>query len=143
MRFPGLVLALLPLALSPLCLRAEPAVPAEDARAVRAVIEAQLDAFRRDDAARAFSYASPEIRGMFATPAKFMHMVRTQYAVVYRPASVAFEPPVISEGQVLQPVRFTDAEGRAWGAIYPMWREPDGTWRVDGCYLQRLAARKT
>jgi hypothetical protein len=137
-RFLGFAL----LALLPLVLRAEPAVPAEDARAVRAVIEAQLDAFRRDDSARAFSYASPEIREMFRTPEKFMHMVRTQYAVVYRPASVAFEAPQITEGQVWQPVRFTDSEGRAWGAIYPMWREPDGAWRVNGCYLQPLAARR-
>ncbi len=33
----------------------------EEARAVRAVIEAQLDAFRHDDAARAFSYATDDI----------------------------------------------------------------------------------
>ena len=139
MRFVGaVILAVLPL----LSGAQQTDVRPEDARAVRAVIEAQLDAFRRDDAARAFSYAAPGIRETFGTAENFMQMVRTQYAVVYRPASVAFEAPLVSEGQVVQPVRFTDSEGSAWGAIYPMWREPDGTWRVNGCYLQRLAARK-
>ena len=33
-------------------------VSAADARAVRQVIQAQLDAFKRDDAARAFSWSS-------------------------------------------------------------------------------------
>ena len=37
---------------------AEP-VAAADARAVRSVVSAQLDAFANDDAVRAFSYAAP------------------------------------------------------------------------------------
>ena len=80
-------------------------VPAADARAVRAVIEAQLEAFRRDDAPRAFSYAAPGIRDSFGTPEKFMAMVREQYAVVYRPRSVSFEEPVIVGEDLVQPVR--------------------------------------
>src|SRR6266568_3695810 len=54
---------------------AQDAVPPEDARAVRAVIEAQLDAFRRDDAARAFSLATPGIRATFGDAETFMEMV--------------------------------------------------------------------
>ena len=41
------------------------AVSPGDARAVREVIEAQLDAFRKDDAARAFSLATAAIRERF------------------------------------------------------------------------------
>jgi hypothetical protein len=115
----------------------------EDARAVRAVIEAQLDAFQRDDADRAFSYAAPSIRATFGTAETFMEMVRTQYPAVYRPRSVAFEKPVISEGQVVQPVRFTDSDGHAWGALYPMWKDASGMWRVNGCYLTRIAGQQT
>jgi hypothetical protein len=65
-----------------------------DARAMREVIEAQLEAFRRDDAPRAFSYAAPEIRESFGTPD-------------------------------------------------PMVKQPDGTWRINGCQLARLPARET
>jgi hypothetical protein len=40
-------------------------------------------------------------------------------------------------------VRFTDAGGQAWQALYPMQRAADGTWRIGGCYLQRAAGKQT
>ncbi|MBI1942478.1 MAG: DUF4864 domain-containing protein [Betaproteobacteria bacterium] len=132
-------LSALLLALTPLTAPAQDAVPPEDARAVREVIEAQLDAFRRDDAARAFSLATPGIRATFGDAETFMEMVRRSYAVVYRPKSVTFEPPVAIDGELIQPVRLTDADGRAWLALYPMQRQPDGSWRTNGCQLARLA----
>ena len=109
---------------------------------MRAVIEAQLDAFAKDDAARAFSLATPGIREIFGSPENFIDMVRRSYAVVYRPSSVAFEQPLVIESQVVQPVRMTDAEGRAWVAIYPMQRQADGNWRTNGCQLARIAGQQ-
>ena len=138
----GLLLALL-VTFTPLLACAQDAVPPEDARAVRAVIEAQLDAFRRDDAARAFSLATPGIRATFGDAETFMDMVRRSYAVVYRPRSVAFEPALVIDGELVQPVRLTDADGRAWIALYPMQRQPDGSWRTNGCQLARLAGTRT
>ncbi|OAI53804.1 hypothetical protein AYO46_00165 [Betaproteobacteria bacterium SCGC AG-212-J23] len=114
-------------------------VPAADAAAVRQVIEAQIDAFRKDDAARAFSYATAGIRTTFGTAENFMEMVRTQYAAVYRPRSVAFDAPIpLDDDALVQPVRLTDADGRAWIALYPMQRGADGVWRTNGCQLRRL-----
>jgi type II secretory pathway pseudopilin PulG len=133
------ILGTLLLALAPLFASAQGAVPAADAQAVRAVIEAQLDAFRRDDAARAFSLATPGIRETFGSAENFLAMVRNSYAAVYRPKSVAFEAPLVIDGELVQPVRLTDAEGRAWIALYPMQRQPDGSWRTNGCQLARLA----
>ncbi|MCJ7839309.1 MAG: DUF4864 domain-containing protein [Burkholderiales bacterium] len=127
------------LGIAPLLATAQSAVSPEDARAIREVIEAQIDAFRRDDAARAFSLAAPGIRETFGSAEKFMEMVRSSYAVVYRPNSVAFEAPVVIDGQIVQPVHMTDAEGHAWLAIYPMQRQDDGSWRTNGCQLGRLA----
>ena len=121
---------------------AQVAVSPEDARGVRAVIEAQLDAVAKDDAARAFSLATPGIREIFGSPENFIDMVRRSYAVVYRPSSVAFEQPLVIESQVVQPVRMTDAEGRAWVAIYPMQRQADGSWRTNGCQLARIAGQQ-
>ena len=109
----------------------------EDAAAIRKVISEQIDAFAKDDGPRAFSLATAGIRAQFGTPEVFMEMVRSQYAVVYRPKSVQFEPPEVVEGQVVQPVRMTDASGQAWLAIYPMLREA-GVWRTNGCLLHRL-----
>src|SRR5882672_8976718 len=114
----------------------------EDAAAIRAVISEQLDAFARDDGPRAFSLATAGIRAQFGTPEAFMEMVKSEYAVVYRPKSVRFEPPELIEGQIIQPVRMTDAEGRTWMAIYPMLRE-GGRWRTNGCLLHRLQGVQT
>lgn len=134
-------LALL-LFLFPPLVQAQGAVSPEDARAVREVIQSQLDAFARDDGVRAFSLATPGIREIFGTADKFMAMVRTSYPVVYRPKSVLFETPVAAEGLVFQPVRMTDDEGHGWMALYPMQKQPDGKWRTNGCQLGRLAGQQ-
>jgi hypothetical protein len=130
-------LCFLLLAIAPLAALAQ--VKAADAAVVRKVIEAQIDAFRNDDAPRAFSYATDSIRLTFVTAENFMEMVRTQYAAVYRPRSVAFDAPVYAgDDDLVQPVRLTDADGRAWMALYPMQRGSDGVWRTNGCQLRRL-----
>jgi hypothetical protein len=117
------------------------AVKPEDAQAVRQVIEAQLDAFRKGDAVRAFSYATPVIRSMFETPDNFMRMVQSQYPMVYRPASVTFGEARVIDGQLTQMVVFTDAEANRWLALYPM--QADGaTWRIDGCLVELVEPPK-
>jgi hypothetical protein len=137
------VLAALLLAFAPHFAPAQDAVAPADARAVRATIEAQLDAFRRDDAARAFSLATPGIRATFGDAETFMDMVRSSYAVVYRPSSVTFEAPLIVRGELVQPVRLADAAGRIWLAIYPMQRQADGRWLTNGCQLTPLRGTQT
>jgi hypothetical protein len=121
---------------------AQAPVAPSDAQAIRAVIEAQLDAFRKDDAARAFSLATPGIRETFGSAERFMEMVRGSYAAVYRPANVTFEAPAGIDGLVVQPVRLTDAQGRVWIALYPMQRQPDGSWRTNGCQLSRIPGQQ-
>src|SRR5664279_3931122 len=81
-----------PAVAAPSTASAEP-VAAADAKAIRVVIEAQLDAFAADDAKRAFSYAAPAIRAMFGTPERFLAMVRTSYPAVYRAAGAIFLAP--------------------------------------------------
>jgi hypothetical protein len=122
--------------------RAEP-VSAADTKAVRMVVEAQLAAFAADDAKRAFSYAAPSIREMFGTPDRFMEMVRAGYPVVYRPAAVIFLNPVWVEGQLVQGVQLTDAEGGMWLAIYRLERQPDKNWRISGCGVQPSSGKMT
>jgi ketosteroid isomerase-like protein len=129
------------LAGAPLLSLSQPYLSGPDAAAVREVIEAQLDAFRRDDAQRAFSFAAPNIRSQFGTAENFMEMVRTSYAAVYRPHSVKFETFQIIDEQVVQPVRLADAEGQQWVAFYVMQRQPDGGWRIAGCQLARLTEK--
>ncbi len=117
-------------------------IAAPEARAIRAVIEAQLDAFRHDDAVRAFSYATDSIHQHFGTAEVFMEMVRSEYAVVYRPTSVEFDEPARFDDVVIQPVHMTDTAGNAWLALYPMEHRADGTWQINGCRLVELPGKR-
>ncbi len=118
-------------------------LPEGEARKVREVVQAQLDAFQRDDGAAAFALATPGIRATFGDADTFMAMVKTSYAVVYRPKTVEFGAALLLEGMVVQPVRLTDDEGQAWLAVYPMEKQPGGEWRTAGCQLSRLAGTTT
>jgi hypothetical protein len=122
--------------------RADP-VSQDDTRAIRAVVEAQLAAFAADDAVRAFSYAAPTIKAMFGTPERFLAMVRSGYPVVYRPSSVVFLSPERIQGQLVQGVHLTDASGALWLAVYQLERQPDRSWRINGCNVQPSAGKMT
>lgn len=119
-----------------LALPAHGQVSASDQTAIREVIESQVEAFRRDDGAAAFGYASPSIQGMFGTAETFMDMVRQGYRAVYRPRTFEFREIVTLNGMVTQKVHVIGPDGRPVTAFYPMVQQPDGSWRIEGCYLQ-------
>jgi hypothetical protein len=106
-----------------------------DRRAIRLVVERQLEAFGRDDAEGAFVFASPAIQVQFETAARFMAMVRSSYAAVYRPRSVLFQEIVAIEGYPAQKLTLMDANGDLFTALYLMEPQPDGRWRIQGCFL--------
>jgi hypothetical protein len=114
---------------------------AADQQAILGTIRAQLDAFQADDGARAFSYATPQLRDLFGTPENFMAMVRGGYQPVYRPRSVEFLDarivPGEGGGRTGQAVRFVGPDGTAVIAIYTMERQPDGSWRIAAVQLVR------
>ena len=109
---------------------------ASDRAAIRGVIESQMRAFQRDDGESAFSFASPMIRRMFGSAEIFMDMVRQGYQPVYRPKAVEFGDLEEIAGQLAQKVHVIAPDGRPVTAVYIMTRLPDGTWRIDGCYLK-------
>ena len=136
MAFRFLVLASLLLCLTLPAGAQQSDVSEADRLAIRHIIQGQVDAFRRDDGDAAFGYASPEIQRMFGAPDIFMDMVRQGYQPVYRPRVFEFEEIVELNGQPTQKVKVIGPDGRPVTAFYPMRRMPDGSWRVDGCYLQ-------
>ena len=120
-----------------------------DAKAVRAVVEAQLQALAANDATRAFSFASPAIRSQFGDAATFITMVRQGYPVLIRPAAMAFFQPeaVHAAGaqvvQVVQVVQLRDGTGRSWLATYQLQRQADQRWRIDGCTVAPDAGKSS
>ena len=124
--------------------RSDPnAIPEADARAIRTLIESQLAAFAADDAQTAFSFASENIQKTFGTAEHFLAMVRASYPVVYRPASVNFLEPERVDDLIVQVVEMADEDDRLWLAIYRMQRQPDGSWRIDGCVLKSVAGTRS
>ena len=107
-----------------------------DRAAIRDVISRQVEAFRRDDGDAAFSFASPDVQRLFGTAQTFMDMVRKGYRPVYRPRVFDFGNIVEMNGQPTQRVHVVGPDGRRVNALYPMTRLPDGSWRIDGCFLQ-------
>ena len=113
-------------------------VPQNDATAlaIRQVIENQISAFRRDDGAEAFSYASPGIQDRFRTVDTFMEMVRNGYPAVYRPVSYEFDSLLNYRGSPIQVVTFVGQDGKVIIARYWMERQSDGSWKIDGVELR-------
>ena len=108
--------------------------PAEE---IRAVIEDQVEAFRADDGARAFSHASEGIQARFGNPDNFMEMVRTGYPQVYRPISVEFQALKETGTLTIQEVFFFGQNGSAVVARYYMQKNGDGVWKITGVDLRK------
>jgi hypothetical protein len=111
------------------------ACAAEDIAAGQAVIRSQEEAFSRDDAATAYTFAAPAIQSWYRNPDAFMFMVRNGYAPVYRHRSFEFGMARIVEGKIMQDVQIIDADGVAWDARYTLEPQPDGSLKISACVL--------
>lgn len=119
-----------------------PLARANTANDIQAVIEAQLDAFQRDDWEQAFSYASPAIRGIFRNADRFGGMVRRGYPMVWRPARVEAGPLEAGPNGPVQLMYLEDSRGILHVAAYEMM-QIDGIWRINGVRISRAPAFST
>jgi hypothetical protein len=108
---------------------------AADARAIRATVQSQLEAFAHDDAVRAFGLATQSTRMQVGSADNFLRMVREHYTPIYRNRLALFSVPEVIHGKTVLMVRLTDSDSRVWLAIYHMQQDTDRTWKVDGCQL--------
>jgi hypothetical protein len=142
--WPALVVMLAALAIgTPAGAGEDSALSAADRNAIRTVIEAQLAAFRADDGATAFGFASPSIQRQFGNPATFLAMVKAAYMPVYRPREVQFRRLVEIEGEPVQLVLLVGPDFAVVTAYYIMQQQADGTWRINGCVLREAADQAT
>ncbi|NNE88926.1 MAG: DUF4864 domain-containing protein [Silicimonas sp.] len=101
---------------------------------IEGTIASQIEAFRADDFAQAFTFASPNIRRMFGTSENFGMMVRQGYPMVWRPGQLQFLELRDEQGLLWQKVMVQDQEGVFFVLDYQMVETPDG-WRINGVYL--------
>ncbi|MFZ5732470.1 MAG: DUF4864 domain-containing protein [Pseudomonadota bacterium] len=111
---------------------------ADDTTAAQTIIRAQVDAFIRGDAAAAYSHAAPGIRGVFTQADVFVEMVAKNYPPIIRHKSFEFGKAEALSGGVAQAVRIVDDEGVPWQALYTLEKQPDGSWKITGCTLQKV-----
>ena len=135
---PRSLLALLAAILLALPAWAQAPSPADRAEFQR-IISEQIAAFRADDGKTAYGFAAPAIRRLFPTPEIFMRMVRQGYRPVYRPQSFRFGEAVPDPlGRPAQRVTIVGPDDKTYEALYSMERQPDGSWRIDGCTLLEI-----
>jgi hypothetical protein len=101
---------------------------------IESVISQQIQAFRADDFDRAFTFASPGIRGLFGSVENFQKMVTKGFPMVWRPTQVEFLALRVQDGRMLQRVRITDESGMVHVLDYAMLPTDDG-WKINGVEL--------
>ncbi|NOE28287.1 DUF4864 domain-containing protein [Ruegeria sp. HKCCD6157] len=101
---------------------------------IEANISAQIQAFKADDFATAFTFASPSIQRLFQNPDNFGAMVRNGYPMVWRPSDIRFLELREIAGALWQKVMITDANGRVHILDYQMI-PLEGGWKINGVQL--------
>lgn len=101
---------------------------------VQQTILNQIEAFKADDFATAFDFASPSIKSIFMSPENFGAMVKNGYPMVHRPGSVRMLEQREISGSLWQKVMITDQSGRTHVLDYQMIQTPDG-WQINGVQL--------
>ncbi len=94
----------------------------------------QIEAFRADDFATAFTFASPSIKSIFMSPENFGAMVKNGYPMVHRPGDVRMLEQRMVAGRLWQKVMITDQAGRTHVLDYQMIETPEG-WQINGVQL--------
>jgi hypothetical protein len=112
-----------------------PALAADEIVAAQDVIRSQEQAFSRNDAAAAYSFAAPEIKRIFPDADIFMSMVQSGYAPVYRHKSFEFGEARVEGEWVAQRVHIIDEDGQGWEALYTLEQQADGSFKITGCTL--------
>ena len=101
---------------------------------IQQTIQSQIDALKADDFATAFSFASPNIQGIFGTAENFGRMVSQGYPMVHRPSSVRMGDLRDVSGALWQRVFVTDVEGRGHVLDYQMIETAEG-WKINAVEL--------
>lgn len=101
---------------------------------IEATISSQMDAFLARDVDEAFSFASPNIQGLFGSAENFGRMVENGYPMVWTPSEVDFIDLQSLGGLIVQRVEVTDANGQRHWLGYAMIETENG-WRINGVQI--------
>jgi len=112
-----------------------------DRTAIRQAITSQMEAFKVNDADRAFSFATPSIQDRFGDATRFVTMVKRGYMPVYRPRQVEFSDLLEVRGKPTQRLVVVGPENDVFSAYYMMEQQDDASWRISGVILRPIGDR--
>jgi len=118
---------------------AGPAQADEPVDSAQLIIRNQIAAFLNNDAATAYSFASPAIQEKFLNQSLFFEMVKRTYQPVFRPGNFAFGRSRVEGDQIIQEVLITGPDGKDWTAIYQLVKQPDGSYKINGVQMRQSA----
>lgn len=101
---------------------------------IEGTISSQIEAFKADDFAQAFTYATPRLQQLFQSPQNFQRMVTQGYPMVWRPAEVEYLELAEHQGAMYQKVQITDQKGFVHVLLYRM-EETSAGWRIGGVQI--------
>ncbi|MGB0843921.1 MAG: DUF4864 domain-containing protein [Alphaproteobacteria bacterium] len=115
---------------------------ARDAQ-IAAVIEDQISAFKSKDGERAFSHASPKIKAIFKDEKRFNAMVKQTYDMIYNPVFHQLEELKDVNGTLVQRAIFVGKKQQTVRAYYEMQKQEDGSWKINGVFVEKVADQVT
>ena len=101
---------------------------------IQQTIQSQIDAMAAGDFAAAFTFASPNIKGIFGTSDRFEMMVKQGYPMVVAPREVRMLELRTVAGNLWQRVMMIDQAGAVHLLDYMMIQTPDG-WQINAVQL--------
>ena len=111
---------------------------ADESEMVRITISSQIEAFKENNIAKAYTFAAPNIQAQFPTPEVFGMMVKNGYPVIWRPKSFQFTKFQDLGNKFIQRVLFQSYDGGLETYDYILEKYAD-RWKIAGVLTINLA----
>ena len=105
---------------------------------VQDTISSQIDAFKKNDIKKAYTFAAPNIQAQFPSPEVFGLMVRNGYPVIWKPKSFKFTRFKDLGNRCIQRVLFQSYNGSLETYDYILEKD-DNLWKIAGVLSINLA----
>ena len=109
----------------------------EDFDITKKIISQQLEAFKVNDASKAYSFAAPFIKMKFEDPESFMSMVKDNYEPISNAKDFYFLKFKINNGNIYHQLQVISKSNQSYMATYSLIFIED-EWKISGCALSLM-----
>lgn len=109
----------------------------EDFDITKKIISQQLEAFKVNDASKAYSFAAPFIKMRFEDPESFMNMVKDNYEPISNAKDFYFLKFKINNGNIYHQLQVISKSNQSYIATYSLVFIED-EWKISGCILSLM-----